>query len=75
MAREEASNAPERAVVFRNDAAEAYNAMGALWAAEGKRKRAADSYEQSLKLNPGLAIARSNLDLLQGRVKKKAKHP
>jgi tetratricopeptide (TPR) repeat protein len=74
MAREEGRNAPERAVVFKNDAAEAYNALGALWAAEGKRKRAAEAYEQSLKLNPGLAAARSNLDLLQGRAKKPIKH-
>ncbi len=74
MAQEEARNAPERAVVFKNDAAEAYNALGALWAAEGKRKQAAEAYEQSLKLNPNLAAARNNLDLLEGRGKKPAKH-
>jgi tetratricopeptide (TPR) repeat protein len=67
MAREEARNAPERAVVFKNDAAEAYNALGALWVAQGKRKQAAAAYEKSLKLNPDLAAARKNLELLEGR--------
>ena len=71
---EEGRNAPERAVVFRNDAAEAYNALGALWAGEGKHRQAAEAYEQSLKLNPNLEAARRNLDLLQSRGKKLAKH-
>jgi tetratricopeptide (TPR) repeat protein len=74
MAQEEARQAPERAVVFKNDAAEAYNALGALWAGEGKRKQAAEAYEESLKLNPNLVAARSNLDLLQGRGKKPVTH-
>ena len=69
MAQEDARNAPERAAVFRNDAAEALNALGALWASEGKRSEAADYYEKSLKLNPALAAARNNLELLQGRGK------
>jgi tetratricopeptide (TPR) repeat protein len=68
-AREEARNAPERAAVFRNDAAQAYNALGALWASEGKHQQAAEAYEQSLKLNPDLEAAKSNLDLLNGRGK------
>jgi Flp pilus assembly protein TadD len=74
MAQEEAHNDSERAAVFRHDAAEAYNALGALSAAEGKRRQAAEDYEQSLKLNPDLAAARNNLDLLEGRIKKTAKH-
>jgi tetratricopeptide (TPR) repeat protein len=66
MKMEESRNAPERVTVFKNDAAQAYNALGALWASEGKRKQAADAYEQSLKLNPELEAARHNRDLLNG---------
>jgi tetratricopeptide (TPR) repeat protein len=73
MALEGSRNDAERAAVFRNDAAEAYNALGALSVAEGKRKQAAEDYEQSLQLNPDLAAARNNLDLLEGRIKKTAK--
>jgi tetratricopeptide (TPR) repeat protein len=67
--REQERDAPERAAVFRNDAAQAYNALGALWASEGKRKQAAEAYAQSLKLNPDLEAAKSNRDLLNGLAK------
>ncbi len=73
MERELARNAPKRAAVFKNDAAEAYNALGALWASEGKRKQAEDAYEQSLKLNPDLEAAKTNRDLLNGRGKSSKK--
>jgi tetratricopeptide (TPR) repeat protein len=73
MEGEQARHAPDRAIVFKNDAAEACNALGALWAAEGKHKQAAEYYQQSLKLNPDLEAARTNLDLLRGRGTKPAK--
>jgi tetratricopeptide (TPR) repeat protein len=66
----EQEKSPERAVVFKNDAAQAYNALGALWAAEGKRKQAEEAYDESLKLNPELEAARGNLQLLHGKRKK-----
>lgn len=69
MTQEQARNAPERAVRFQQNAAEAYNAIGALWKSEGKRKEAEQAYQNSLKMNPNLQAAQRNLDLLHGRVK------
>jgi tetratricopeptide (TPR) repeat protein len=70
MAQEEARNAPDRAARFKENAAQAYNAIGALWKSEGKRKEAEQAYLNSLKMNPQLQAAQRNLDLLHGRVQK-----
>jgi len=72
-AQEEGRNALDRAARFQRNAAEAYNALGALWKSEGKRKQAEEAYLKSLKLNPDLEAAQRNLDLLHGRAGKPAK--
>ena len=60
----DAQAALTRARILDHDAAEAWNALGALWASERKRKKAEDAYNHALSLNPDLAAARSNLELL-----------
>jgi tetratricopeptide (TPR) repeat protein len=65
----EAGAAADRAASFQRDEAQAHNALGALWASQGKIKQAADAYREALSLNPDLTAARHNLELLQNRGK------
>jgi tetratricopeptide (TPR) repeat protein len=67
---EEAQAALARASVFMRDEAEAYNAIGALCASQGKKQRAEEAYNEALKLNPQFPAARQNLDLLHNRGKR-----
>jgi tetratricopeptide (TPR) repeat protein len=73
MAEEEARNATDRAARFKQNAAWAYNAIGALCKSEGKSKEAEQAYLNSLKMNPDLPAAQRNLELLRGRIRKAAK--
>jgi tetratricopeptide (TPR) repeat protein len=66
---EEAGKGPkdsERSTAYRGNEAEAYNALGALWKSEGRRKEAEEAYRRSLELKPELEAARTNLRLLLG---------
>ena len=66
---DDAQAALARARIFIRDEAEAYNALGALSASQGKTKEAEQAYKDALELNPDLAAARQNLELLRGRGK------
>lgn len=66
---EKARGGLDRSAAFGDNAAEAYNALGALWKSQGKRKEAEEAYRNSLNKNPSLPAARHNLELLLGTSK------
>jgi tetratricopeptide (TPR) repeat protein len=53
----------EAQTAVRNEG-EAYNALGVLWQAEGKRSKARQSYETALSRNDALYAAQYNLGVL-----------